>query len=182
MVNQFSMAPFYSKIPLLSSLRARRQIAELLEVSARAMRNSLWAYSVGYGLAGILVPQILGWLKPEISYPSSFMTILIGATFFVERFSAMHIQLYMTGNHVVSHVANGVTAGLCILFALIFVPRAGSLGFAMALFLGYILFYAWYPTLKSYREFKLVFVEFEKKSSLWPLATFFVLSAVILFL
>ena len=180
MVNQFSMAPFYSKLGLLPALRATGQTGKLLMVATKAMRNSLWSYSICYGAVGLLAPPVLRWLRPEIIFPSSTMVVLLGATFFIERFAAMHLQLYMTGNDVISHVANGVTGTLCIITAMLLVPSFGSIGFAVGLLTGYLLFYSWYPVWHSYREFQFKFSEFETRTSLGPFLTFIAISTVIL--
>ena len=181
LISSFSQAPFYSKLPLLPRLRAEGNIKGLLEVAGNGMRKSLWTYSLGFAAAGLLGPMILGRLRSNVEFPQPIFWVTLGAMFFVERYAAMHLNLYSTTNHIITHIANGVTGVLVIISTLVLLPVLGLLALPTGLLTGYLMFYSWYPVLHSYREFKMCFITFEFKNSFGPLL-FVVASAIIILL
>jgi hypothetical protein len=168
LISTFSQAPFYSKLPLLPRLRAEGNIKALLEVASNGMRKSLWTYSLGFATAGLLGPIILGNLRSNVEFPQPIFWVILGAMFFVERYAAMHLHLYSTTNHIITHIANGVTGLLVIASTLALLPLLGLLALPTGLLVGYVGFYSWYPVRYAYREFKMRFVAFELRNSLGP--------------
>lgn len=182
LISSFSQAPFYSKLALLPRLRAEGKISTLLEVAGNGMRKTLWTYSLGFAAAGLLGPIILPRLRSNVEFPQPSFWVILGAMLFVERYAAMHLQLYSTTNHIITHIANGVTGLLSIGFTLALQPRLGLLAMPTGLLLGYLAFYSWYPVRLAYREFKMPFLEFEVRSSFGPLLCFLASAIAIIFL
>lgn len=178
-ISAFSQAPFYSKLAVLPRLRAENRARELVEVAGRGMRLSLWAYVTGFAAVGFLGPVLLGLIGSAVSFPQMETLILFGAVFGIERYAAMYLNLYNITNDVITHVANGVTGLLCIIFILILWPQVGALALPLGLLAGYLAFYAWFPVRRAYREFGMAFWHFETRNSLGPLI-FFSLSAFLL--
>jgi hypothetical protein len=177
LISSFSQAPFYSKLAVLPRLRAEGNIQALLTVAGDGMRKSLWTYSLGFAAAGLLGPIILTRLRSNVEFPAPVFWVTLGAMFFVERYAAMHLNLYSTTNHIITHIANGITGLLVIGFTLLLLPALKLLALPVGLLGGYLGFYSWYPTRFSYREFKLRFWPFESRTSLGPLACFLAASA-----
>jgi hypothetical protein len=168
-ISSFSQAPFYSKLALLPRLRGEGRLAELVSVAERGMRRSLWLFvlcSIGLGFAG---PALFGVVGSNVAFPSERLWLLLGATFLIERYGAMHLNLYSTTNHVIAHYANGVTGLVSLACMLLFSQWWGLVGVPMGLFLGYATFYGWYPALRSYREFRMPFWRFELRTTAGPL-------------
>ena len=172
LISSFSQAPFYSKSPLLPRLRAEGCIDRLLQVASDGMRKSLWTYSLGFILAGISGPLTLTFLHSNVVFPAAGLWLMLGGMNFIERYAAMHLLLYSTTNHIVTHIANGVTGLLSIAFAIALQPRLGIAAMPMGLLLGYAGFYSWYPVRHSYKAFNIRFLAFETKTTLGPLAAF----------
>jgi hypothetical protein len=149
-ISSFSQAPFYSKLALLPRLRGEGRLGELVSVAERGMRLSLWLFV----LCSIGLEHL--WL-------------LLGSTFLIERYGAMHLNLYSTTNHVIAHYANGVTGLVSLAGMLLFSQGWGLVGVPMGLFVGYAAFYGWYPALRSYREFRMPFWQFELRTTAGPL-------------
>jgi hypothetical protein len=168
LISSFSCAPFYSKLPLLPRLRAEGNIKGLLEVAANGMRKSLWTYSLGFAAAGLIGPVILARIRSNVEFPQPAFWVILGAMFFVERYAAMHLHLYSTTNHIITHIANGVTGVLVIISTLLLLPVLGLMALPTGLLVGYVGFYSWYPVRYAYREFKMRFVAFELRNSLGP--------------
>lgn len=169
MISAFSQAPFYSKLPVLPRLRAEGKQAELLRVAEKGMRQSLWAYVLSFAGGGLAGPILLTWIGSNVAFPEQQVWLLLGVTFFAERYGAMHLNLYSTTNHIITHVANGVTALLCLGTVLLLWPWLGFKGLPAGLLAGYLAFYSWYPVRHSYREFGMPFWRFELRTSLGPL-------------
>jgi hypothetical protein len=182
LISSFSQAPFYSKLSLLPRLRAEGNIKGLLEVAGNGMRKSLWTYSLGFAAAGLIGPVILARISSNVEFPQPTFWVILGAMIFVERYAAMHLHLYSTTNHIITHIANGVTGLLVITFTLILLPILGLLALPTGLLAGYLSFYSWYPVRHAYREFKMRFLDFEVRNSFGPAIVFVAAAAAILFM
>ncbi|MEO6994782.1 MAG: hypothetical protein ABI273_14330 [Lacunisphaera sp.] len=178
-ISAFSQAPFYSKLSVLPRLRAENRRRELVKVAARGMRLSLWAYVAGFAAAGFFGPFLLRLIGSAVKFPQIGTFILFGSVFAVERYAAMYLQLYNITNDVITHVANGVTGLLCMIFILILWPQVGELALPLGLLAGYLAFYAWFPVRCAYREYGLSFWRFETRNGLGPFL-FFVFAAYLL--
>lgn len=172
LVSGFSQAPFYSKLPLLPRLRAAGNTRELLNVAAAGMRWSLWAYALAFSAVSLVGPPLLTWIGSTVAFPDTLFWVLLGTMFFVERYAAMHLNLYNTTNDIITHIANGVTGVLCIGLILLLIPSLGLLAVPAGLLGGYLSFYGWYPVVSSYRRFRMRFLAFELRTSLGPLVCF----------
>ena len=84
----------------------------------------------------------------------------------------MHIQLYSTTNHIIWHIANGVSGIIYIIVAFVLYPYIGVFAFPVGMIAGYIGFYAWYSAGYSYRAVKMSFFSFEKDVFIPPAVLF----------
>jgi hypothetical protein len=164
----FSNAPFYSRIPDLARLHAAGDQATLADVARRGMRLSYWTFATGVVAAGVAVPWLLALLHSSVQWPPDITWALLGVAFLVERFGAMHIQLYSTTNHIIWHKANGVSGTLYLILSLALLPTAGVNAFPLAILLAYLAFYSWYAPLHVYRTFRFDFWEFQRQTVLLP--------------
>jgi len=97
---------------------------------------------------------------------------------FLERYGAMHIQLYSTSNHIIWHLANGIAGVLMVVISVVLFPLLDVLAFPLSILGGYLGFYSWYAALHSYKEFKLSFWSFEKNVMLLPLSVALIYSGI----
>lgn len=177
MVSQFSQAPFYSKLPILARLRSEGKLAEQVRVAKRGMSLAYWAYIVGFIGLGLFVAPLLKLIGSHVEFVSPLLWILIGLGKFVERYGAMHIQLYSTTNHIIWHIANGVTGIIYILVSLTLFKAIDIYAFPLGILAGYIGFYSWYSAKHSYQAFGLNFWSFERSTMLIPLGIILLYSA-----
>jgi uncharacterized membrane protein YdcZ (DUF606 family) len=112
---------------------------------------------------------ILSMLGSNVDFVSGRMWAVMSVGFFLERYGAMHLQLYTTTNHVLWHIANGVAGLIYIATATISFSRLGMYAFPLGHALGSA-FYAAYSARKATRAFGLRLLEYELHSSLIPLA------------
>lgn len=168
MVSQFSQAPFYSKIPLLSRLYAEDRRADLLRVAKRGMTFAHWTYVTGFVGLGLAGAPILSHIGSHAPFPEGLLWSLMGLAFFLERYGAMHVQLYSTTNHIIWHVANGGMGIIYLLTSCLLLQSIGVYAFVVGMIAGYLGFYCWFAAYHSYKAFNLKFVEFELQTSFAP--------------
>lgn len=169
MLSAFSQAPFYSKLPLLTQWQAKGMREQLLALAAKGMRLSLWVYVGGFLTVGIICPLAIRFLESPMEFPSLRLWSILGLMFFIERYGAMHLNLYSTTGHIINHIVNGVTGILSFLYMIFLFPVLGIFTVPVGLLLGYISFYMWYPSKYTYKEYNLRFSVFDRKVAFFPL-------------
>jgi len=161
-VSGFSMAPFYTKIPRLSSMRAEGRVADQLALARRSMRRSYWAFVLPALAVGFLAPSLLHLIGSNAAFvPVPLWALLILAGL-LDRFGSMHLQLYSTTNHIILHIAQ---LGYAIWFGVVAWSLFAWLGlyaFALGMLAGQLGFHAWYGAWHCYRLFGLKAWTFEK--------------------
>lgn len=167
-VSQFSQAPFYSKIPLFARLYAEGRRADLLKAAKRGMTFAHWTYVTGFVGLGLAGAPILRHIGSHAPFPGGLLWSLMGLAFFLERYGAMHIQLYSTTNHIIWHVANGGMGVIYLLTSCLLLKFIGVYAFAVGMIAGYLGFYCWFAAYHSYRAFSLKFMTFELRTSFAP--------------
>ena len=165
-IGQFCQAPFYSKIPILARLRSQGAIVRLKEVAQRGMALTYATYALSVCTAG--------WVFAALSHHNTIFCLtdshaiilwfMLAIAVFVERYGALHIQLFSTTNRIVVHIANGISGLLILLFLIILLPVVGVLAFPLSFILGYSAFYCWYSAMLSYRSLAETFWNFERQT------------------
>jgi len=168
-VKEISMAPFYSKIPLFSRLRSQGAIKELIAQSQRGMFLSNLVFVVGAIMIGLFGSRLLSFIGSDVQFIDMKLWILLTIAYFVHRFGAMHIQLYTTTNHIISHIADGVSGVIFILVTLFLIPRVDLYAIPIGMLAGYLGFYSWYAAYNSLKSINTSFLKFEVKGSFLPL-------------
>jgi hypothetical protein len=171
-------APFYSKIPHLARLYAEGRRDEQLRLASRGMALSYWVYAVGIVAIGLGLPPLLHRIGSHISFVDARLWFVIGLAYLVERFGAMHIQLYSLTNHIIWHRANGIAGAIYILVLWAAFRSLALYAFPLAIFAGYLGFYSWYAAIHSYRSFGMRFWHFEPRISMAPAALILLAAAV----
>jgi O-antigen/teichoic acid export membrane protein len=118
-VSQFSQAPFYSKLPALARLFAENKKGGLVALAKSGMGLSYWCYVAGFIGLGISGEPLLKFIGSNADFPPPLLWSLLGLAFFVERYGAMHLQLYSITNHIIWHIANGIAGFIYILVCFI---------------------------------------------------------------
>jgi hypothetical protein len=168
MLMDFSNAPFYSKVPLLSNLRSQGREAEQIALASSGMRLAYWSYVAGVIGTGIAAPLALRLVGSNADWVTPSLWAVMALAFFVERFGAMHIQLYSTTNHIIWHTANGVSGTIYLITSAALLPLAGVFAFPIGILVGYLSFYSWYAPLHVYRAFTFDFWSFQRETVLLP--------------
>jgi uncharacterized membrane protein YdcZ (DUF606 family) len=167
-ISQFSQAPFYSKLPMLARLRAAGKIDDQLDIAQRGMKLSYWSFVVAFVGIGLAAIPLFSFIQSNADFPDPLMWSMLGIGTLAERFGAMHIQLYSTTNHIIWHIANGVSGFIYLITSIILYPLIGVYAFPAGMIAGNLLFYDWYSAFHSYKTFELRFRQFERKTALAP--------------
>lgn len=165
-VSQFSQAPFYSKLPSLARMYSEGRNADLVRFAKKGMSLAYLTYVAGFVTLGIFGAPILEYIDSNAAFPDFLLWALLGVAFYIERYGAMHINLYSTTNNIINHVANGVAGIIYIVAGLAGFQYMGIYALPVALIVGNAGFYAWYAASHSYNAFGLGFLSFERTTML----------------
>ena len=167
-VNQVSMAPFYSKLQLFAALYGNGETTRLSEIVRSAMAKTHWLFLLLAVLIGLVVPPLLLQLGSQITFVEPRVWFLLALGYFLHRFGAMHLQFYSLSNHVLMHIYGGLSGVLILITALCLLPLLGQIAMPLAIVLGYSAFYSWMAALTAYRHYNIEPLAFETKASLIP--------------
>jgi hypothetical protein len=149
MLSQFSQVPFYTKIPILNRLRAQGENPAHLALAAQSMRISLGVFVVFAITIDLTIGPILDLVDSQTAFPSQSFWLILVLAGLMERIGAMHVQLLMTSNRMIAHVANLVTAIIWIGSVLVLWSGVGSLALPLGMLLAYAGFYAPWSSYQS---------------------------------
>jgi hypothetical protein len=167
MVAEFAQAPFYSKIPRLSSLYTQGDWGVHIGVAKQGIRRAHWLLVMGFIGIGFTAPDLLRWLGSQTAFPDLRFWALLGLAYFFYRMGAMYLQWYSMSNHIVWHIAAGIAATGFGLAVLLFAPHWGILAFPLTFLVGQLLFAA-YCTRCVHRLFDASAFSFEKNLAIPP--------------
>ena len=95
MVSELSQAPFYSKIPLLARLRSEGRFADAARRRPTGDAARHWTYVAGFRRhRRSPEPHCFDAIGSRVEFADRRLWALLGLGFFLERYGAMHIQLY----------------------------------------------------------------------------------------
>jgi hypothetical protein len=168
-IKEVSMAPFYSKIPLMARLRVEGKLSELVRIAQRGMFLGHTVFVAGVVFVSLFLEKLLALVDSNVPFVSDSFWLLLSFAFFVHRYGAMHIQFYLTTNHVISHIADFVSGSVFIAVSFLLIKGMGIFAIPIGMLAGYLGFYAWYAAYHSMRSVSLGFWSFERKASLIPI-------------
>lgn len=175
-IRDISMAPFYSKLPLFAILRVKNETSKLVQVVRKGMFLSHLVFVSGFVLVGIFSSKLLAIMDSEVKFVDQKMWLLLGVAYFVHRFGAMHVQVYLSTNHIISHIADGISGIIYLLSTLILAKHFGVYSIPFGMLIGYLGFYSWYAAKYSYSSLGVEMWSFEKRTSLLSLIVLFIYS------
>ena len=180
-VKDISVAPFYTKIPSFAMLFSQGKKEKLLGLAQKGMFVSNLIFIIGAILTGELAIYLLDYINSDVKFVSNELWILLMTAYFIHRFGAMHIHLYSTSNHIISHIADGISGIIFIVSTFILLPFFDIYAIPMGLLTGYLGFYSWYSVYHSYKFMNISFFKFELKASFLPLILLLIYSIYSLF-
>lgn len=160
-IRQFSVTPFRSQIPKFNQFRATRQYKRMIELARNRMFLTYLVLAFGVLTVGLAGPPLMKIARKDTQFPPGSFWSLLGLATFVERYAAMHIQLYSTTNHIIWHITNGVTGVLFVSLSLPLYYVVGIYAYPLAMLVANLGFHSWYAAKHSYAEFGLNLLTFD---------------------
>lgn len=160
-IRNFAQAPFYSRLPELATYTGRGDLDKLRDVARRNMFRVYLIYSVGFFVVAFFHKPLFQLIHSNVAFPDNQLWGLLGLAFLVDRYGAMHLQLYSTTNHIIWHTLNGITGVLMLVLSVGLFPVMGIHALPTAMLLAYVLCYSWYAPYKSYSFIQANFWKFE---------------------
>lgn len=148
-ISQFSQVPFYTKIPVFNRLRAMGADADLMALVNRAIRLSLGLFVAAAIATDLAIRPILDLVGSQTTFPSPLFWLLLALAGLFERIGAMHVQLLMTSNRMIAHIANVVTAVAWIGATVALWPSLAATALPLGMLIAYAGFYAPWSSYKS---------------------------------
>jgi len=165
-IRDVSMAPLYSKIPLMAKLRAENNIVNLAKVARRGMFIAHMVFIFAVLIVGLSAQSIIQMIGSKTEFVSPTLWFLLSVAFLVHRYGAMHMQVYLTTNHVITHIVDGVSGLIFILAAGLLLHKYGVYAFPMGMIIGYLCCHAWVSPKYSLSSINQGFWQFEKNNLL----------------
>jgi hypothetical protein len=162
--------PFYARIPELVRLHAQGSTEQQLAVARTGMRFTYWLIVAGLLSASALGPAIFKALGSDVPFPPRTLWLALGCAYLLDRYGAMHLQLYSTTNRIVWHTAAGGYAVLYLVSLASTFDWLGIYTFPVAMLIGYAGWYCWYCAAHSYGAFGISPWRFERGLFLPPFA------------
>jgi len=154
---------------MLAQLWSEGQLAKQTALAQRGMTIAYWSFAIPFLGLGLLGPSLINQLGSSTPFPPPLVWAVLGLAMLLERYGAMHMQLYSVTNHIVWHIANGVSGLLFLTVSAIAFPRIGMLALPLGMLVAMLGFYAWYSAWLSHRQFSLPWPTFDLKSIGIPL-------------
>jgi hypothetical protein len=180
-IRNISNAPFYSKIPLMARLRAEGNVKKLKEVAQRGMFIAHIVFSVSVVLVGLFCDDLIKLIGSNIHFVNAELWVLIALAFYAHRYGAMHMQLYLTTNHVIAYIADGISGIIFVACSIALIKPLGIYALPAGMLAGYLGFYVWFAAYYSLRSVNTNFFNFEKKAFVFP-GTIFILYCLSVFI
>ena len=174
----FSTTPYYSKLPAMGEMYSRGQQGELFAVAQRGMLLSHAVFVAGVVAVLVAIPFWLDQIGSSVAFVPDHVWTMMAAAYLIERWGGMHMQLYSLTNHIVWHIANGITGAVMLLAAVLLFPHLGVIALPLAMLLAYAGFYTPYAISLSRKQYGYQLLQFERKAIALPaLALFSLLAA-----
>ncbi|MGB0369886.1 MAG: hypothetical protein ACPGN3_00950 [Opitutales bacterium] len=125
-IDQFSMAPFYTKLPIMNRVRASGDLKGHSDLAQSGMLITNCIFVLGILTVAVLGNRLLLLIDASVMLPSATIWVGIASVFWLNRYSAMHIQNYSVTNHIVWHWLNGISGLIALL--VYFLMSEASLG------------------------------------------------------
>lgn len=168
-LTQFCQTPFYTKLPLLARLQAEGASEKQRLIAEEGMRTSYFLLALSIIVIGFAIVPILDILKSNVQFVELNHWFLLGISAFFNRYGAMHLQLYSTTNHIVTHIADGITGIIFLMAVFLLIERYDLYAFPISQLISCLMFYSWYGAVYSYKTFHFKFWRFEYRTSIIPL-------------
>lgn len=147
------------------------------QLACWGMRLTSSILVLGLIVLGVGAQPILEYIGSNADFVSADLWALMALGFFLERYGAMNLQLYSSTNHIVWHIASGVSGVIYVITLWLLFDSFGVYALPIAHIAAGFLWYGWYGARKAYSAYELRFWSHELRTNGIP---FLVLLAFVL--
>jgi hypothetical protein len=180
-IRVFSNVPFYTKLPAMAKMYAEGHSKRLIEIARIGMSRTNWMLTAGVLAVAFAGERLLYLVGSKTPFVAGEVWGMLGLAILFERIGAMHLQLYSTTNHVVWHIANGISGTIMLIVIPIAYQWFHIMGFPLGILIGYVAFYVPYSMRLSYRAFGLKVGDIDLAASVLPVLILAMLELVWLY-
>jgi len=179
-ISNVSKAPFYSKLPLFATLRAKGELNELSSITNYSIKTSLYTFVFAAFFTGLLITPSLNFINSSIVFIPYTMWGLMCIIFFLERHHAVHAQIYSTTNHIPFWVPVGISGVINMSIALFLMNKIGYWAFPIALGVSNLFINNWWNVKISLRSINQPIFKYLKTSFVIPLIVLLISQVLLL--
>jgi len=143
-ITNVSKAPFYSKIPYFTTLRAQGDLISLASETKRSAKISLYVFVLGVIATTIMIEPILELIQSNIDFVPISMWSFIGIVWFLERHHAIHAQIYSTTNDIPFYIPVAVSGIFNVFLIFLLIDKLGYWAFPLAQFISNLIINNWW--------------------------------------
>jgi hypothetical protein len=179
-ISNISKAPFYSKLPLFATLRAKGKLNELSFITNYSIKTSLFTFVFAAFFTGLLITPSLNFINSSIVFIPYTLWGLMCIIFFLERHHAVHAQIYSTTNHIPFWVPVGISGVINMSIALFLMNKIGYWAFPIALGVSNLFINNWWNVKISLRSINQPIFKYLKTSFMIPLIVLLISQVLLL--
>jgi hypothetical protein len=172
LLSNISKAPFYSRLPLFSKMRASGDIHALSVSSKKYIAISLHIFSLGIFVVGLSIPLIISFLSRDITFLDINMWTILGFIWLLERHHAMHAQVYSTTNHIPFYIPILISGTVYLAISFTFVESFGIWAFIFAHGISNVMINNWWNVKLSYSSLGSVDSQYVLRTIIEPIAMY----------
>lgn len=156
-VANFSYVPFYTKIPVMARMYAGGERMQLVQVARQGMLRTNWVLTSALIFFGFATPYLLSIIHSETPFVASLVWWILAAAILGERIGAQFLQLYSISNHILWHIANGISGALMLIAMPLFYYLWGIAGLPLGMLFAVAVYYLPYSYRHARKEYSLKF-------------------------
>jgi len=122
-VSAISKAPFYSKLPKYSMLRASNRLKELTSITKKNIIISLSIFVFLISIVTAYGNNILELLGSQTAFVTKEFWLLMSIIWLLERYHAMHAQIYSTTNHIPFYIPITISGIINLILLMNYIDR-----------------------------------------------------------
>jgi hypothetical protein len=177
-IKNVSRAPFYTKRPSIAMAISKNKYITKDVVYFPILFSHL-TFTLGVVFMLLFGTLLLELINSNIPFDPTLWCV-IGCAGFIERFTAMHNQLYVIiNNKILTHIYMPITAIISTLIIGLFYWVDNVMLFPIAISIGYLIYFSWRVSKDNYNYFKQSAVSFELKLTIPFIFVFILLCSLV---
>jgi len=180
LIRDFSKVPFYCKLPLFNSLRATGKILDLAMIAKTRMFFSSFLFMTICLMTGIFADSILKIIGSNVFFVDIELWLFLVIATMLQRYSAMHMQIYLTTNHVINHILDSIGGIIFVIVCSLVFENCNLYAFPISIIISQLLCHIWICPLLSIKSLKIKFFDFDKYNIIMMLIMLIIFQFIVL--